>query len=94
VALILVTRHDPAKLVSMIVYGTGLVLDPLDGRSVGWRRWVGSSTSSEPPPFAFKKPRLWPHVIGHHKLLHIAVITASVTFYLIVVRYAVPFHRT
>src|SRR5882762_721099 len=26
VALILITRHDPAKLVSMIVYGTGLVL--------------------------------------------------------------------
>src|SRR6267378_660025 len=26
VALILVTRHDPAKLVSMVVYGTGLVL--------------------------------------------------------------------
>src|SRR3981081_84088 len=26
VALILITRHDPAKLVSMIVYGAGLVL--------------------------------------------------------------------
>ena len=26
VALIVVTRHDAAKLVSMIVYGTGLVL--------------------------------------------------------------------
>src|SRR6266567_7071659 len=26
VALILITRHDPAKLVSMVVYGTGLVL--------------------------------------------------------------------
>src|SRR5258705_664142 len=26
VALIVITRHDPAKLVSMVVYGTGLVL--------------------------------------------------------------------
>src|SRR3989442_10148779 len=26
VALILITRHDPAKLMSMVVYGTGLVL--------------------------------------------------------------------
>src|SRR6266567_6217565 len=26
VALVLITRHDPAKLASMVVYGTGLVL--------------------------------------------------------------------
>src|SRR5207245_9734492 len=26
VSLILITRHDPAKLASMVVYGTGLVL--------------------------------------------------------------------
>ena len=43
--------------------------------------------------YAFKKPRLWPRVFGYHELFHLAVITASVTFYAIVVYYAVPFHR-
>ncbi|HEY3194304.1 MAG TPA: hemolysin III family protein [Candidatus Dormibacteraeota bacterium] len=44
--------------------------------------------------YAFKKPRLWPRVFGYHELFHLAVITASITFYAIVVHYAVPFHRT
>jgi len=43
--------------------------------------------------YAFKKPRLWPRVFGYHEVFHLAVISASVTFYVIVVRYAVPFHR-
>jgi hemolysin III len=43
--------------------------------------------------YAFKKPRLWPRVFGYHELFHLAVITASLTFYAIVVYYAVPFHR-
>jgi len=43
--------------------------------------------------YAFKKPRLWPRVFGYHELFHVAVITASVTFYVVVVHYAVPFHR-
>jgi predicted membrane channel-forming protein YqfA (hemolysin III family) len=32
-------------------------------------------------------------VFGYHELFHLAVITASVTFYVLIVRYAVPFHR-
>jgi hemolysin III len=44
--------------------------------------------------YAFKRPRLWPRVFGYHELFHLAVISASVTFYVIVVHYAVPFHRT
>jgi predicted membrane channel-forming protein YqfA (hemolysin III family) len=32
-------------------------------------------------------------VFGYHEFFHLAVITASVTFYVIVVSYAVPFHR-
>lgn len=43
--------------------------------------------------YAFKWPRLWPRVFGYHELFHLAVISASVTFYVIVVTYAVPFHR-
>jgi hemolysin III len=43
--------------------------------------------------YAFKRPRLWPRVFGYHELFHLAVITASVTFYAVVVYYAVPFHR-
>jgi hemolysin III len=43
--------------------------------------------------YAFKRPRLWPRVFGYHELFHLAVISASVTFYAIVVHYAVPFRR-
>src|ERR1700674_3019362 len=43
--------------------------------------------------YAIKRPRLWPRVFGYHELFHLAVISASVTFYVIVVRYAVPYHR-
>ena len=43
--------------------------------------------------YAFKRPRLWPRVFGYHEVFHLAVISASVTFYVIVVHYAVPFRR-
>src|SRR6267378_4390856 len=43
--------------------------------------------------YAFRRPRLWPRVFGYHELFHLAVISASVTFYVIVVAYAVPYHR-
>jgi hemolysin III len=43
--------------------------------------------------YAFKRPSPWPRVFGYHELFHLAVITASVTFYVIVIHYAVPFHR-
>lgn len=191
VALILITRHDPAKLVSMVVYGVGLVLlfsvsatyhlfnwpprvkawlrradhatifvfiaatyTPLAYNVLnGWWRvgilaaiwisaaagvagaapflriprqllaslylgmgWVaviamvpmtaalgwaaaalmalgGLQYSVGAAVYAFRRPRLWPRVFGYHELFHLAVITASVTFYVIVVRYAVPYHR-
>lgn len=44
--------------------------------------------------YAFKKPRLWPRVFGYHELFHLAVISASVTLYVVVVHYAVPFRRS
>jgi hemolysin III len=44
--------------------------------------------------YAFRRPRLWPRVFGYHEVFHLAVISASVTFYVIVVRYAVPFPRS
>jgi hemolysin III len=191
VSLILITRHDPAKLASMVVYGTGLVL--LFGVSAtyhifnwpprakdwlrradhatifvfiaasytplvfnilgGWWRigvlvaiwimaaagvvgaapflriprialaglylamgwlavvalvpltaalgWVaallmalgGLQYSLGAAAYAFRKPRLWPGVFGYHELFHLAVISASVTFYVVVVYYAVPYHR-
>jgi hemolysin III len=191
VALILITRHDPAKLVSMIVYGAGLVLlfgvsatyhtinwppkvkdwlrradhatififiaasyTPLAFNVLaGWWRigvlvaiwasaiagvagaapflrsprqvltslylgmgWVavvalvpltsalgwaatalmalgGLQYSIGAAAYAFKWPRFWPRVFGYHEFFHLAVITASITFYVIVVSYAVPFHR-
>lgn len=191
VALILITRHDPAKLASMVVYGSGLVLlfgvsatyhtinwpprvkdwlrradhatifvfiaasytplafNVLDGwwriivlaliwlcaaggvagaapflriprqaltslyLTMGWLAvialvpltaalgWVaavlmalgGLQYSIGAAAYAFKWPRLWPRVFGYHEFFHLAVITASVTFYVIIVDYAVPFHR-
>ena len=191
IALIVITRNDPAKLVSMTVYGTGLVLlfavsatyhifnwpprvkdwlrradhatifvfiaatyTPLAFNVLGgwWRigvlaaiwvcavagvagaapflriprqllaslylamgwvavvaivpltaalGWVaallialgGLQYSLGAAAYAFRRPRLWPRVFGYHELFHLAVISASVTFYVIVVRYAVPFHR-
>jgi len=44
--------------------------------------------------YAFKRPRLWPRVFSYHEVFHLAVISASVTFYVIVVHFAVPFHRS
>ena len=191
IALIVITRNDPAKLVSMTVYGTGLVLlfavsatyhinnwpprvkdwlrradhatifvfiaatyTPLAFNVLGgwWRigvlaaiwvcavagvagaapflriprqllaslylamgwvavvaivpltaalGWVaallialgGLQYSLGAAAYAFRRPRLWPRVFGYHELFHLAVISASVTFYVIVVRYAVPYHR-
>jgi hemolysin III len=191
VALIVITRHDPAKLVSMLIYGTALVLlfgvsatyhifnwppkvkdwlrradhatifvfiaatytplvyNVLDGwwrwgvlgaiwfcavagvagaapflriprqllaalyLSMGWVAvvaivpltaalgWVaallialgGLQYSLGAAAYAFRRPRLWPRVFGYHELFHLAVISASVTFYVVVVHYAVPFHR-
>jgi hemolysin III len=192
VALIVITRHDTAKLVSMIVYGTALVLlfsvsatyhifkwpprvkdwlrradhatifvfiaatytplmfNVLDGwwrigvlaaiwisalagvagaapflriprqllaalyLAMGWVAvvalvpltaalgWVaalliafgGLQYSLGAAAYAFRRPRLWPRVFGYHEVFHLAVISASVTFYVIVVHYAVPFPRS
>ncbi|HWO90449.1 MAG TPA: hemolysin III family protein [Methylomirabilota bacterium] len=192
VALIVITRHDPAKLASMAIYGTGLVLlfsvsatyhifnwpprvkdwlrradhatifvfiaatyTPLVFNILGgwWRIgvliaiWVcalagvvgaapflriprvalagiylamgwlsvvalvpltaalgwaaallmalgGLQYSLGAAAYAFRRPRLWPRVFGYHEVFHLAVITASITFYVVVVYYAVPYHRS
>jgi hemolysin III len=191
VSLVVITRHDPAKLVSMVVYGTGLVLlfavsatyhifnwpprvkdwlrradhatifvfiaatytplvyNVLDGwwrlgvliaiwicalagvvgaapflripraalaglylamgwiavvalvpltAALGWAAAIlmalgGLQYSLGAAAYAFRRPRLWPRVFGYHEVFHLAVITASITFYVIVVYYAVPYHR-
>jgi len=43
--------------------------------------------------YATKRPNLWPRVFGYHELFHLAVITASITYYAVIFAYAVPFHR-
>jgi hemolysin III len=191
VSLVVITRNDPAKLVSMVVYGTGLVLlfgvsatyhifnwpprvkdwlrradhatifvfiaatytplvfNVLDGwwrlgvlitiwlcalagvigaapflriprvalaslyvamgwiavvalvpltAALGWAAAIlmalgGLQYSLGAAAYAFRRPRLWPRVFGYHEVFHLAVITASITFYVIVVYYAVPYHR-
>ncbi|HEX9098571.1 MAG TPA: hemolysin III family protein [Candidatus Dormibacteraeota bacterium] len=191
VSLVVITRHDPAKLVSMVVYGTGLVLlfavsatyhifnwpprvkdwlrradhatifvfiaatytplvfNVLNGwwrlgvlitiwvcalagvigaapflripraalaglylamgwiavialvpltAALGWAAAIlmalgGLQYSLGAAAYAFRRPRLWPRVFGYHEVFHLAVITASITFYVIVVYYAVPYHR-
>jgi hemolysin III len=67
--------------------------------ALGWAAAVmmalgGIQYSLGAAAYAFKRPRLWPRVFGYHELFHLAVITASITFYVIVVHYAVPYHRT
>src|SRR5258706_14814496 len=192
VALIVITRHDPAKLVSMVVYGTALVLlfslrpqyhifnwptgvkdwlrradhatifvfiaatytpltfNVLDGwwrigvlvaiwtsaaagvlgaapflriprrllaalyLAMGWVAvvalvpltaalgWVaalltafgGIQYSLGAVAYGFRRPRLWPRGFGYHQVFHLPVISATVPFYGIVVRYAVPFPRS
>jgi hemolysin III len=191
VSLVVITRNDPAKLASMVVYGTGLVLlfavsatyhifnwpprvkdwlrradhatifvfiaatytplvfNVLDGwwrlgvlitiwacalagvigaapflripraalaslylamgwiavvalvpltAALGWAAAIlmalgGLQYSLGAAAYAFRRPRLWPRVFGYHEVFHLAVITASITFYVIVVYYAVPYHR-
>jgi hemolysin III len=191
VSLVVITRHDPAKLVSMAVYGTGLVMlfavsatyhifnwpprvkdwlrradhatifvfiaatytplvfNVLDGwwrlgvlitiwlcalagvvgaapflripraalaglylamgwiavvalvplsAALGWAAALlmalgGLQYSLGAAAYAFRRPRLWPRVFGYHEVFHLAVISASITFYVIVVYYAVPYHR-
>ena len=43
--------------------------------------------------YAFRRPNLWPRVFGYHEIFHLAVISASVTFYVVMVQFAVPYHR-
>ena len=74
-----------------------IALMPLTA-ALGWLAAVlmalgGLQYSLGAAAYAFKRPRLWPRVFGYHELFHLAVISASVTFYVVVVRYAVPFHR-
>lgn len=91
----------PRQVLAVLYLGMGWVaviaLVPLTA-ALGWVAAVlmalgGLQYSLGAAAYAFKKPRLWPQVFGYHELFHLAVISASVTFYVIVVHYAVPFHR-
>ena len=91
----------PRQLLASLYLAMGWVavvaLVPLTA-ALGWVAAVlialgGLQYSLGAAAYAFKRPKLWPRVFGYHELFHLAVITASVTFYVIVVRYAVPYHR-
>jgi hemolysin III len=91
----------PRQLLASLYLAMGWVavvaLVPLTA-ALGWVAAVliafgGIQYSLGAAAYAFKRPRLWPRVFGYHELFHLAVISASVTFYVIVVHYAVPFHR-
>lgn len=67
--------------------------------ALGWAAAVlmalgGIQYSLGAAAYAFKRPRLWPRVFSYHEVFHLAVITASITFYVIVLHYAVPYHRS
>ena len=91
----------PRRLLASLYLAMGWVavvaLVPLTA-ALGWLAAVlialgGLQYSLGAAAYAFKRPNPWPRVFGYHELFHLAVITASVTFYVIVVRYAVPYHR-
>ncbi|HEY8678094.1 MAG TPA: hemolysin III family protein [Candidatus Dormibacteraeota bacterium] len=42
--------------------------------------------------YGLQRPRLWPRVFGFHELFHLAVVTASATFYVLVLQYGIPRH--
>ncbi|HZK74361.1 MAG TPA: hemolysin III family protein [Clostridia bacterium] len=90
-------RHLLAALYLAMGWLAVVALVPL-AAALGWAAAVlmalgGLQYSLGAAAYAFKKPRLWPRVFGYHELFHVAVITASVTFYVVVIHYAVPFHR-
>lgn len=91
----------PRRILASLYLAMGWVavvaLVPLTA-ALGWVAAVlialgGLQYSLGAAAYAFKRPSLWPRVFGYHELFHLAVITASVTFYVIVVHYAVPYHR-
>jgi hemolysin III len=91
----------PRQLLTSLYLSMGWVaviaLVPLTA-ALGWAAAVlmafgGIQYSLGAAAYAFKRPQLWPRVFGYHEVFHLAVISASVTFYVIVVHYAVPFHR-
>src|SRR5579864_9635988 len=91
----------PRRLLASLYLAMGWVavvaLVPLTA-ALGWAAAIlmalgGLQYSLGAAAYAFKRPRLWPRVFGYHEVFHLAVITASITFYVIVVHYAVPYHR-
>jgi hemolysin III len=92
-----IPRQALASLYLAMGWVAVIALVPLSA-ALGWAAAVlmalgGLQYSLGAAAYAFKWPRLWPRVFGYHELFHLAVISASVTFYVIVVHYAVPFHR-
>jgi hemolysin III len=92
----------PRQLLASLYLAMGwlavIVLVPLTA-ALGWVAAVlmalgGLQYSLGAAAYAFKRPRLWPRVFGYHEVFHLAVITASITFYVVVVSFAVPFHRS
>jgi hemolysin III len=92
-----IPRQALASLYLAMGWVAVIALVPLTA-ALGWAAALlmalgGLQYSLGAAAYAFKWPRLWPRVFGYHELFHLAVISASVTFYVIVVHYAVPFHR-
>ena len=93
--------HIPRRLLATLYLAMGwlsvIAIVPLTA-ALGWAAALlmalgGLQYSLGAAAYAFKKPRLWPRVFGYHEVFHVAVITASITFYVVVLNYAVPFHR-
>ena len=93
--------HVPRQVLAGAYVGMGwvsLLAVPALTAALGWgatlmMAFAGLQYSLGALAYAFKRPKLWPRVFGYHELFHLAVISASVTFFVVVVRYAVPFHR-
>lgn len=91
----------PRRITALLYVAMGWVavvaLAPLTA-ALGWGAAIlvglgGLQYSLGAAMYAFKKPRLWPRVFGYHELFHLAVISATATFYVVVFHYAVPYHR-
>jgi len=93
--------HVPRQVLAGSYVGMGwvsLLAVPALTAALGWgatlmMAFAGLQYSLGALVYAFRRPKLWPRVFGYHELFHLAVISASVTLFVVVVHYAVPFHR-
>ena len=90
----------PHWVIALLYLSTGwvaIVALPRLAQSIGWSAisWMavgGVIYTLGAVAYATRRPRLWPRVFGYHEVFHLAVIAASVVFYGVIAKYALPLY--